>query len=197
MAADATKLESVNEILGMAGLLPANSLETTRPDVLRAKTTLDQVDRSVQSQGWHWNSQYNQTFSPNADSQIALPGDVFEVSESSGDDSPVRRYRDKLVDYQKRGGLLYNALSDTFTFTGDVKLNLIRKVDFDDIPQYAREYITKRAAREFFELARGSRSPVAEQREQEALSTLRSAEYRQADFNFFRGPDTGWVERYR
>lgn len=197
MAADATKLEAVNEMLGFAGLAPANSLGATRLDVVRAAATLDQVDRSVQSQGWHWNTAYNQTYTPNASDEIVLPDDVFEVSESSGEDEPTRRYRNQAVDYHKRGNLLYNALNDSTSFTAAVKLNVIKKVAFEDIPQYAREYITKRAAREFFEATRGARSPILEQREQEALTGMRSSEYRNTDFNFFKGPDTSWVDYRR
>ena len=51
MAADATKLESVNEMLTMAGSLRTNSLSATRADVIMAEQMLDQVDRSVQARG--------------------------------------------------------------------------------------------------------------------------------------------------
>ena len=37
MAADATKLESVNEMLTMAGSLRTNSLSATRADVIMAE----------------------------------------------------------------------------------------------------------------------------------------------------------------
>jgi len=194
--ADATKLNAVNRMLTMVGSLRASSLSGTRADVLTAEQILDEVDREVQAHGWHFNRQYNQTFSPNAGNEIVLTEDIYDVTESSGKDTP--RYRlSAQPDLAKRGTLLYNADDDTYTFTADVKLNVIRRVDFEDLPQYARTYVTARAARQFFEATRGARSPSAEENEARARAELMSRESINAGHNFFNNPDTIWAKQYR
>jgi len=197
MAADATKLESVNQMLTTAGSVRTSSLSSARVDVITAEQILDEVDRSVQLEGWHFNRQHNQTFSPNASNEIELTDDIFEVHQSSGEDSPTRRIPTHPTDYAKRGGKLYNAETDSFTFEADVKLNVIRRVAFEDLPQYARDFITARAASRFYKVQRGKRSDDAREEELRARATLMQAEARSAQHNMFQGPSTSWPHYYR
>lgn len=192
MAADATKLQSVNEMLSATGTARANSLGSSRLDVILAEGILDQVDREIQQQGWHWNTQYNQVFQNNVDNEVVLPLDIFEVRESTGRDGPMVSYPDFRSDLIKKGGKVYNALDDTFTFTGPVTLNVVRQLTFEDLPQYARDFITKSAAREFFEVSQRARSPIAEEKEARARGHFMAAEMRNQQPNFFLGPSTRW-----
>ena len=122
-----------------------------------------------------------------------LPEDIFEVSESSGEDSPVRRWPTHPTDYAKRGNRLYDAQNDSFTFEADVKLNVVRRVSFEDLPQYARAFITARAASQFFSVTRNRPSRAAEESEVRARAAFMAAENRNVAFNMFNGPDMGWT----
>lgn len=197
MAASATKLQSVNEILTMAGSLRTNSLGSTRADVIMAETILDQTDRNIQVDGWHFNQQFNQEFAPNAQDEIVLTDDIFEVTESSGSDGPNRRLDQFSTDLAIRNGMLYDATNDTAVFTAAQKLNITRYVTFEAMPQYARGYIVARAARVFSAVTLGKRNPGLEEMEARARSTFLAAEVRNASYNMFRGQDMGWVSAGR
>jgi hypothetical protein len=189
--ADATNLEAVNEILAATGNLRTTSLGSTRPDVILAAQILDQTDRHVQMRGWHWNTQYNQTFTPSASDEIEMTHDIFEVHESSGNDGPNTRYDPTArTDLAKRGTRLYNALDDTYTFTAPVLLNVVKRVNFEELPQTARAWITARAAAEFHEITLGKPSKRAEEKEIRTRSAAMAEDSRAADFNFFDGPNT-------
>ncbi len=197
MAADATKLESINDMLQTSGYMRETALPSTRTEVIAAEVLLDSVDRNIQMEGWHFNSQYNQTFSPNAGNEVDLDADIFEVNESSGNDSPIRRDPMSPTDLAKRGLRLYNAETDSYTFESDVLLNVIRQVAFTDLPQYARAFIVARASRMFYANNRGRDLPSAQEFEMRARASFMASENRNASFNMFNGPDTNWVDYRR
>ena len=192
MAADATKLESVNEILVSAGQVPTNSLISTTPEVLTVVALVDKYDRDLQAQGWHWNIEVNQTFSPNVSDEIVLTEDIFEVHESSGSDEPGTLYWPGAVDYAKRGNRLYNVNAATFTFTSDVTLNVIRRVAFENIPQYARAFIVAEATERYYLVSRGEVPNVVREEKLRTRSEMNAAEMRAADANVFRGAGQAW-----
>ena len=57
-----TELEAVNTMLAVLGEAPVNSITGTLPlDASLAKTTLSEINREVQSAGWHFNTFYDYT----------------------------------------------------------------------------------------------------------------------------------------
>ena len=78
--AGTTELESVNTMLSMIGEAPVNSLTGTLPlDGTIAKNTLTEINREVQSAGWHFNSRYEYTLSLDGDSKIPLANNIMRV----------------------------------------------------------------------------------------------------------------------
>lgn len=195
--ADATKLDAVNDVLAMAGQVPTNSLTSTTPEVQVVIRLIDKVERDLQAEGWHWNAEFNQTFTPNGSDEIDLSDDIFEVHESSGEDEPATLYNPGAVDYAKRGGKLYNALDDTFTFTAAVKLNVLRRKAFEDIPQYARDFIVASATEKFYRVIRGEVPQDIQAERVRARGRMESAELRAVDANIMRNPSMNWVLRGR
>ena len=54
--ANTTELEAVNSMLATIGEAPVNSITGTLPlDASLAKNTLNEINREVQSAGWHFN----------------------------------------------------------------------------------------------------------------------------------------------
>ena len=75
-----TELEAVNTILSTIGEAPINSLTGTLPvDATTAKNVLSEINREVQSAGWHYNSHYKVDLSRDGDSKIPVGTDVLRV----------------------------------------------------------------------------------------------------------------------
>ena len=77
-----TTLESVNEILRRLGKSPVSSLHAG-PLATRAQRALEDENRALQREGWHFNTKYNVTLSPVADeSGGSQQTDVQELTYS-------------------------------------------------------------------------------------------------------------------
>lgn len=151
MITPTTKLEAVNEILASIGERPVNTLDpTTRLDVVRAESTLDEINKLVQSHGWWFNTYYARELTPAA-GEFVLPLNTAKVrvyrrgrlglGPASLDKHYVlRRDTDsKLKLYDKAGQTF---LGNTEAITVDTTEIL----EFEDLPPTARRYIAIRAA---------------------------------------------------
>lgn len=144
-----TQLEAVNAMLGHIGEAPVNTIADASSLPISASTAvsiLDEVSREVQSEGWHFNSEKDVTISPNVSGNIVLDSDVVFAD--------VEDYK---LDVTQRGSKLFDRKNNTFVFTKDVKVFLIRLLDWEDLPEPARRYITLRASRIFQGRLVGSR----------------------------------------
>ena len=75
-----TELEAVNTILSTIGEAPLNTLTGSLPvDGTTAKNVLSEINREVQSAGWHFNSHYKVDLSRDADNKIPIGTDVLRV----------------------------------------------------------------------------------------------------------------------
>ncbi len=195
--ADSTRLEAVNRILSANGYSRTSDLASGRKDVRDADAVLSEVDRLVQAEGWYFNRDRTVTFSPNADGEIVFPGDVLRADSA---EPPFRtgvtisQTQDEVI---KRGNRLYNLTDRTFVFSGNITLDLVRMLDFEDLPEEARSYITARAAREFatrYGLDQQRRNALAEE-EMRARSVLLTMEAAVSDSSFLDAPTTRDIYR--
>ena len=129
-----TKLEAVNVCLTNIGEAPVASLTGLQVDAQVASSIIDEVSREVQSNGWHWNTEVH-TISPNISNQILLPANTLRVDTVE---------KDRSLDVVQRGMKLYDRKDNTYTFTGALRLHLTVALDFNEIPEAARRYITMR-----------------------------------------------------
>ena len=144
-----SKLEAVNSMLGHIGESPVNSISDTNALPISAATAisvLDEVSRSVQAEGWHFNTELKVTLSPAGDGTITLSDDILEVDTI-----------DTSIDIAQRGLSLFDRSNNTSVFSKDLKVNLTRLLDFTSLPEAARRYITLRASRVFQGRIVGSR----------------------------------------
>jgi hypothetical protein len=144
-----SKLEAVNSMLGHIGESPVNSISNTNALPISAATAisaLDEVSRSVQTEGWQFNTEVNVSLSPAGDGTITLSDDIIEMD-------PI----DTSIDVVQRGLSLFDRSNNTTVFTSDLKVNQTRLLDWDSLPEPARRYITLRASRIFQGRVVGSR----------------------------------------
>jgi len=170
-----TKLEAVNVCLTNIGEAPVASLTGLQVDAQVASSIIDEVSREVQTNGWHWNTEVH-TISPNISSQILLPANTLRVDTVE---------KDRSLDVVQRGMKLYDRKDNTYTFTGSLRLHLTVALDFDEIPEAARRYITMRSSRVFQERTLGSESLSKFNRgdEQQAWALLQHEEAETGDHN--------------
>ena len=173
-----TELDAVNLLLAAVGEAAVSSLETaTTVDVTQAKNLISNINREVQQKGWHFNTEWDVVLSVDSDSRIPLGTSVLSVY------SPT-----KLTTIRGREGspFLYDLDNNTFIWTTAINDAVtITLLDFEDIPQTARQYITTKAARVFQEeiIGQVSAETVNRQEEAEAYADLLDDEGERSGFN--------------
>lgn len=133
------KLDAVNEILSAVGSSPVNSIEDElNVDVLNAVRILDSVSKEIQSRGWDFNIEDSVALLPDNDTNLVPCPNNYLRFVSSG-------Y--KLI---RRSGYFFDILSQTNEFPEGLTLDtLVRGLDFEELPEVFRKFITCRAARIF------------------------------------------------
>lgn len=133
------KLDAVNEILSAVGSSPVSSLEDElNVDVLNAVRILDSVSKEIQSRGWDFNIEDSVALLPDDDTNLVPCPNNYLRFVSSG-------Y--KLI---RRSGYFFDILSQTNEFPEGLTLDtLVRGLDFEELPEVFRKFITCRAARIF------------------------------------------------
>ena len=172
------ELEAVNMLLAAVGEAAVSSLETaTTVDVTQAKNLLSNINREVQQKGWHFNTEWDVVLSLDYDSRIPLGTTILSIYSPS-----------KMTTIRGREGspFLYDLDNNTFTWTASVNDAVtITLLDFEDIPQTARQYITTKAARIFQEeiIGQVSAETVNRQEEVEAYADLLDDEGERSGYN--------------
>lgn len=173
-----TELEAVNMLLAAVGESAVSSLETaTTVDVTQAKNLLSNISREVQQKGWHFNTEWDVVLSLDSNSRIPLGTSILSVYSPS-----------KLTTIRGRSSspFLYDLDNNTFTWTTSINDAVtITLLDFEDIPQTARQYITAKASRIFQEeiIGQVAAETVNRQEEAEAYADLLDDEGERSGFN--------------
>ena len=178
-----TELDAINIMLGTIGESPINSLDaaTGVVDAVTARSILSEVAVQVQEEGWHFNTDYEFTLTPDANTQeIYVAPNTIEV-----DVSPYTSDVDPAI----RGNRLYDRKNKTYQFSQDIKADLTILLEFNELPQAARHYITIRSARVFQQRLVGSQllGAYTEADESRALRAMRRYEAKTGDYNILTG----------
>ena len=137
-----TELSAVNSILGSIGQSPITALNDTalqNPEISFIKNILDEVNKDVQTTGWHFNTETRVKRSPDANGNYIVPVDAILYDISDGQ---IDRNRDVV----RRGGKLYDLVHHTDVFTQDFYFDIISLLPFTDLPPAIQRYIIARAA---------------------------------------------------
>lgn len=181
-----TKLQAVNTMLSTIGSAPVNSITgTNSADIALAVQILDETSLAVQSEGWHWNTEYEVSYTPSPTTgEIAVPGNALMVDV----DFPNNLKTDVII----RGQKMYDLKTKSYVFTEAVKATVVYGLEWEELPQAARYYINIKAARIFLDRMVGSEKhhTFTLRDEVMALSKLREYEGETADRTIFDNYDT-------
>ena len=177
-----TELESINIMLAAIGEAPINSLVGTLPvDARIAQSTLSEVNKSVQSEGWSFNTETDVTFTRDSSNQINLPTDVLRV------DANIHQH--PTIDPIQRGLKLYDRQNNKYEFEEDLICTVVYFRDFSEIPEPARYYMNIKAARLFVDRLVGDQALRTYNKEDEtrARAILMETDLANGDHNMLRG----------
>lgn len=185
MATLTTKLNAVNTMLGYIAEAPVNTIADTTalpPSAAIAKGVLDEVSREVQQTGWHFNTARDYTLTANASDNFVLPDNVLQVDAE-----------DNTYDVVQRGDTLFDRKNYTDVFSNEtLKVNITFLLDFEELPEQARRYITLKSARMFANRLVGSREieSLIFRDEIQAKAAMEEAEGNNSDRTIFDNYDT-------
>ena len=177
-----TELECINIMLAAIGEAPVNSLTGTVPvDVRIAQSTLIEVNKQVQSEGWSFNTEIDVTLTRDGSNNIPLGTDVLRVDAQTHDHPSI--------DPIQRGLKLYDRKNNTFVFDEDIRCTVVYFRSFDELPEQARSYMTIKAARIFVDRLVSDQSLRTYTQEDEirARSVLMETDLSNADHNMLIG----------
>lgn len=180
--------KAINTMLTSIGEQPIQNVDDLAglSDASIAKDILDNVSRAVQSRGWIFNTDLDVTMRPDDDGYIKIPDSILRIDTTT-------RLRDADNDIIERGRMLYDRQKNVNTFEAGstVKVNTIRELEFHDLPEPAKRYITIRAARIFHDRVVGANElhRFYQEDEMQAWSVLLEYEGDTADYNIFDNYD--------
>lgn len=171
-----TKLEAINIILSSIGNDPIDTIdENVDIDVTNAVNLLEKISRNTQRQGWDFNKGVYTLYPDTNTQKIRWDNRILKFTSSNGT-------------YAKRGDYLYDITNQTFKFSDKVELEVIMVVDFEDLPDCFKNYITAQAAIEFQQKYLGdeSISNILQYNMQEAKADIVQYDMDMGDYNMLR-----------
>lgn len=124
-----TELEVVNSVLSVAGDAPVQSLDDTYQPVFIIKQMIGNVSREMQTKGYWFNQEYDVTLTPNTvTNKTTLPFNILKFEPAD-------------TKYVARGLTVYDRVERTSTIIEDITADIVLQLEFDELPQVAREYI--------------------------------------------------------
>ena len=177
-----TELECINIMLAAIGEAPINSLTGTLPvDARIAQSTLSEVNKSVQSEGWSFNTEIDVKLTRDNIGHVHLSTNILRV------DANIHQH--PTIDPIQRGSKLYDRQNNKYEFDEDLICTVVYFRDFDEIPEPARHYINIQAARKFVDRLVSDQSlrTYTQQDEQRARAILMETDLANGDHNILRG----------
>lgn len=176
-----TKLEAINSILSYAGEAPITSLDFIIDSVSAtiANNVFNEVDRAFQTKGWSFNTDIDYTFTRDSLNNISVPSNAIRVNVLESTYPTL-----KIV---QRGTKLYDAKNKTYAFSTNVVGEMVSLLDFELLPEPARNYIAIRSGRMFLSRTRPDETvaKLTEFDEQFALANFLEYEVRTGDDSNF------------
>lgn len=187
-----TELEAINTLLSVIGEAPIDSLSDVTvneiTDSSLARKTLQETSRDVQAEGWSWNTDNGVKYARDANDEIKVPSSALKVVFSPS------QYGDN--QYVVRGLRVYNRNKQSYNMSdveSVVANQVVTKLDWEDLPHAAQQYIAIRAARIYSDRFVNSSAiyVYTTADEQYARSMLIRSEERSNGDNMLYGNDLG------
>lgn len=193
-----TELQAVNTMLSAVGEPPVTHLDDQKnADAAIARNILTEINREIQTWGWHFNTQRNVAFAPSANKEIILPDNVVRIDIEYWTDGSTTTSTDTR-DITQRGDKLFNRSDNTYLFDSEVKATVVYLMSWEELPEPVRRYVVVKAARVFQDRMVGSQAHHAFTKEDEirARAMLSDFETETADHSIFDNYDVyGIVDR--
>ena len=133
-----SELDAVNKILAATGDSPVATLDDSYSQSKIALQELRRATRNIQLQGWWFNEEQGVELQPNTAGFITLGTNVLQAFSKEGDGYIIQR-----------GNSLYNRDKRTYKFDKPVSVDMILGLEWDELPEQARIYISDLAAVRF------------------------------------------------
>lgn len=183
-----TELEAINIMLGTIGQSPVSSLpsatnSTSLVDAVVAEQVLAEISRKVQKEGWNFNTNIDYAIAPDVNGFITPPTNTLQIKVT-------KDYEQYNV--TQRGTKMWDRENNTFVFTKTIKFDVVLFLDFTDMNEAARSYITVRAARTFQDRIFGSDTLHAYSKEDEdrERADMERADHADGNYSIFDDPAT-------
>ena len=182
-----THLDAINTMLSAIGESPTTRTildAESSADVVMAKQILDEVNKEVQAQGWHFNTEYEVKFTPNGSTKhIVLDPNIARIDLAPAHENGL----DVIVKYTSGEYRLYDKKDKTYEFENDIEATVVYFYDFIHLPHAAQHYITIKASRVYQDRVVGSvhHHKFMQVDELRALADLKDWEGETADHNIF------------
>tara|TARA_E500000305_G_scaffold92965_1_gene81221 strand:+ start:440 stop:1045 length:606 start_codon:yes stop_codon:yes gene_type:complete len=186
-----TELSAVNSILGSIGQSPITTLNYENPEISFIYNILTEVNKDVQNEGWHFNTEYHVKIAPDSNKNLHLPAKTLRYDLHDGEN----RTRDVVI----RDGKLYDLVNHTDEFDEDLSLDVVTLYQFSDLPNPFQRYVTYRASvRAATQLVANSQLvQLLSQQEAKARAVCMEYETSMGDHSFFGFPHDSSYKTYK
>lgn len=176
-----TQLEAINVVLGAADISPVTTIGTgTTLEATLALNILNHCQREVLNIGWHWNTDFEYSVPLHgATQQVHVPDDTLRFDPIENQSLVVR------------GDKVWDRVNHTFDIGSAVKGTMIWYLEWDELIEEAKFYITRKTARRFHEQHVGSGDALNSlmQDEREALRLMVDGDLDAGSYSLFDAPD--------
>ena len=157
----------------------------TNPDVAIALSTLREVSREIQAEGWSFNKEYDYPLTPDSNNEILIPNNVLQIDLNQN--YPINMNRDSV----NRGGKLYDRTAHSYKWDDEtVYVDITWYFDWENIPTPIQAFIVARAASIVSSRIIGDTNQYQMLQQKEAFARSMALEYEcnQGDYTFFGHP---------
>ena len=181
-----SELDAVNKILASSGDSPVITLEGSYLQANLARTELKEAHQSLQGVGWYFNEEEKVELTPDINNkEIVLPSNCIEAVanfETFNADSIIQR-----------GNKLYNRTTRTYEFTKNLFVDMLLVLEWNLLPQVAREVAILQASMSFISNFVGDNNlyQIVAAKLDSAMSNLESADAESRKINMLTNTTSG------
>ena len=187
-----TELSAVNSILGAIGQSPITTLNYENPEIAFIYNILNEVNKDIQNEGWHFNTEQHVKVTPDVNKHAVLPVSTlrWDLHADHHDNS-----RDVVI----RNGRLYDLVDHTDEFDNDLYIDVVTLYAFEDLPNPFQRYITYRASvRAATQLVSNPQLvQLLQQQESAARAICMEYECSQGDYSYMGWPHDSYYTPYQ
>lgn len=194
-----SKLDALNLCLSGIGIGPVSTLSTESVDAANAIRALDNASVKIQTNrgnGWYFNREVDWKLTPDPiNGEVTLPNNTLAILADR------THYCDNPDYLQRRGNRVYDMQRHTYDLSsrvdkdGKIGFMIVVGLEFDALPEAAKQAIAWRARRLFCQDQEGDPNTYKMQTpdEQMAWAELQAAEMKSRRHNYFRN---GALQRF-